>query len=75
MKVIIEIESDDDLRRVREVFGEERIEVRHGGDGASAPPFDPERRREELRRAFGRFRGTIPPDYTFDRDELHARHA
>ena len=81
MRIIIEIESDDDLRRIREAFGEERLDIRPSndlrpsGDGApAAPAFDPEKRYQELKERFSEFRITLPPDYKFDRNEIHDRH-
>jgi antitoxin MazE len=47
------------------------IEVRVAGTG----PFDVAQKadREELLRRLRRFRGTLPADFKFDRDEANAR--
>ena len=75
MRVVIEIQDDAELRRVTSLLREEGIEIRVGGDGASAPiAFDAAQRYDELTKRFGSFRGTLPPNYSFDRDELHDRH-
>ena len=69
MRVIIEIESDDELRRVQEMLGPERIEVR---------PRDPAEarrvRRERLRDLQREVRIALPEGFRFKRAELYDRH-
>ena len=75
MRVVIEVQDDAELQRVTRLLREEGVEVRVGGDGAPASPaFDPEKRYQELKERFSEFRITLPPDYTFDRNEIHDRH-
>jgi len=72
MRVIIEIDSDDELRRLKHLLGEERIEVRTSR--ARTDASDRAARRERLRALQQRIRITLPDDYHFDRDTLYDRH-
>ena len=71
MRVTIEVESDQELERVASFLREQGVAVQVGGDGGgTSPRLSRQAFLEELRQ----FQGTIPPDYTFDRDEIHDRH-
>ena len=66
MKVIIEIESDDDLRRVQEVLGPERIEVRSHDPAATRRV-----RRERLRDLQREVRIALPEGFRFNRETIY----
>ena len=72
MTVRIEVDAREShiVRAVAERLREHGVEP--GGDGAAA--FDPEARYRELDRMFSDYRITLPPDYRFDRNEIHDRH-
>ncbi len=68
MRVIIEIETDDELRRLREVLGPERVEVRT----REARPSRAERK-ERFRKLQQDVTLSLPKGFRFDRDELYQR--
>lgn len=74
MRIVIEVQDADELRRVTDVLREEGVEIRSGGDGGpSAPAATSEHRQQAFVDALRQFRGVLPPGYTLDRDALHDR--
>lgn len=63
MKVIIEIERDEDLEQIKKAFKREKISVVRS-----------QREREKiLESIFKRYNVKLPANYKFDREEIHAR--
>jgi hypothetical protein len=68
MRVTIEIETDDELRRVREVLESDRVEVRT----REARPSRAERK-ERFRKLQQDVTLALPEGFRFDREELYQR--
>lgn len=63
MKVIIEIENDSEIEKIRQAFQGEAITV----IGAVKD------RKRILEEVFNKYNVTLPRDYRFNREEIHAR--
>lgn len=63
MKVIIEIERDEDLEKIKKTFKREKITVVRSK----------RERKKILESIFKRYNVKLPSDYKFDREEIHAR--
>jgi hypothetical protein len=63
MRVIIEIEKDDELQKVKDAFKGEHITI-----------VKTQKEREKaLEDIFNKYNITLPKDFKFDREEIHAR--
>ncbi|MBI5142893.1 MAG: hypothetical protein HZA20_12000 [Nitrospirae bacterium] len=63
MKVIIEIENDSEIEKIRQAFKGEAITVIRAAKD----------RKGILEEVFNKYNATLPTDYRFDREEIHAR--
>lgn len=63
MKVIIEIERDEDLEQIKKAFKREKISVVRSQ----------RERKKILESIFKRYNVKLPANYKFDREEIHAR--
>ena len=63
MRVIIEIERDDELQKIKKALEGENITI-----------VKTQKEREKvLKDIFNTYNITLPKDYKFDREEVHAR--
>ncbi len=63
MKVIIEIENDDEIEKIKKAFKGEVITV-----------VKPSRKKNKILEAiFKKYNVTLPKNYTFDREAIHVR--
>ncbi|MDP3297460.1 MAG: hypothetical protein Q8N09_07720 [Thermodesulfovibrionia bacterium] len=63
MKVIIEIENDDEIEKIKKAFKGEAITV-----------VKPHKKKNKILEAiFKKYNVTLPKNYTFNREALHAR--
>ncbi|MBI4691422.1 MAG: hypothetical protein HY754_14320 [Nitrospirae bacterium] len=63
MKVIIEIERDEELEKIKKTFKGEKITVVRSQ----------KERGKILENIFKKYNVKLPPNYKFDREEIHAR--
>ncbi|OGW46509.1 MAG: hypothetical protein A2Y66_06745 [Nitrospirae bacterium RBG_13_41_22] len=63
MKVIIEIERDEEIERVKKIFKGERITVVKTRSD----------KKKILKAVFKKYNVKLPKNYTFDRETIHAR--
>ncbi|MBA4349339.1 MAG: hypothetical protein C0415_05050 [Thermodesulfovibrio sp.] len=63
MKVIIEIEKDEELEKIKKTFKGEKITVVR----------TQKERKKILESIFKRYNVKLPADYKFNREEIHAR--
>ncbi|MBI5213503.1 MAG: hypothetical protein HY957_09080 [Nitrospirae bacterium] len=63
MKVIIEIEKDEELEKIKKTFKGEKITVVRAQ----------KERKKILERIFKGYNVKLPANYKFDREEIHAR--
>lgn len=64
MRVIIEVDSQEELRETLRLLGDRPVEI-HERATAS--------RHQALRQIFQKYQGQLPDGYHFDRDEVHER--
>jgi len=63
MKVIIEIENDDEIEKIKKAFKGEAITV-----------VKPHKKKNEILEAiFKKYNVTLPKNYTFNREAIHVR--
>ena len=67
MRVIIEIENEDDLTRLTEILRDAQVTV------IREPARPAPDRRAVLQRLFSTYRVDLPDGFAFDRDEAHER--
>ena len=63
MRVIIEVDSPEELQEALTLLGERPVEVRQ----RTTP------RQERLEQIFRKYHGRLPEDYHFDREAAHER--
>lgn len=63
MKVIIEIEKDEELEKIKKTFKGEKITVVR----------TQKERKKILESIFKRYNVKLPADYKFNREQIHAR--
>jgi hypothetical protein len=61
MKVIVEVRNEQDVKKIKQLIGKERVAV-------IKSPKD-----RILENLFSKFRVKLPARYKFDREEIHAR--
>jgi hypothetical protein len=63
MKVLIEVSNDDELKKVAKILKGQHITILKSVKD----------RKKILEDIFNRYNVTLPKDYKFDREEIHAR--
>ena len=63
MRVIIEVDNKEELAETLTLLGDRPVEVRER----------PTLRQDRLQEIFRKYRGRLPEDYRFDREEAHDR--
>ena len=73
MRLIIEVENDQELERALDALNAEAFKNRpiHVVTPSQRPSL--QERRAILQRIYDRYQIELPPDWTFDRDEAHER--
>ena len=63
MKVIIEIENDDEIEKIKKAFKGESVTV----------VKTPKKKNKILEAIFKKYNVTLPKNYTFNREAIHVR--
>ena len=63
MKVIIEIENDDEIEKIKKAFKGEAVTV----------VKTPKKKNKILEAIFKKYNVTLPKNYTFNREAIHVR--